>query len=307
MVTHRRLELDPNVRARLVRAVGRVRGRRQPAHPQRRHRRRRARRRRLRLRPALDARRRPGRRRVSPASGACAASPIDELIVGHYDTTLEEDELITRVVVPRPTGPADLPQAPDPVPGGPSRGRGRRRTSRRHRSCRRRRRLRPASALRRHLRHVASRRRDERPRDRRSLRRADQLHRRQPRLRGLPTTRGRGPGPSRPHGGGRMNGDVDRRASTRASGPTPRPRGPRLVAPAARALHRAGRQGHQHRHLVRRRRRRRHHPGGRGRATAATAARSRTSTSSPRSPSSSATRSSPWWRQPRPPPARRPR
>ena len=32
--------------------------------------------------------------------------PIDELIVGHYDTTLEEDELITRVVVPRPTGPA---------------------------------------------------------------------------------------------------------------------------------------------------------------------------------------------------------
>ena len=32
--------------------------------------------------------------------------PIDELIVGHYATSLEEDELITRVVVPRPTGPA---------------------------------------------------------------------------------------------------------------------------------------------------------------------------------------------------------
>jgi carbon-monoxide dehydrogenase medium subunit len=32
--------------------------------------------------------------------------PIEELIVGHYATSLEEDEVITRVVVPRPTGPA---------------------------------------------------------------------------------------------------------------------------------------------------------------------------------------------------------
>jgi aerobic carbon-monoxide dehydrogenase medium subunit len=32
--------------------------------------------------------------------------PIEELIVGHYTTTLAEDELITRVVVPRPTGAA---------------------------------------------------------------------------------------------------------------------------------------------------------------------------------------------------------
>ncbi|MCI1262698.1 MAG: FAD binding domain-containing protein [Tetrasphaera jenkinsii] len=32
--------------------------------------------------------------------------PIDELIVGHYSTSLDEDELITRVVVPRPNGPA---------------------------------------------------------------------------------------------------------------------------------------------------------------------------------------------------------
>lgn len=31
--------------------------------------------------------------------------PIEELIVGHYETTLEEDELITRVIVPRPDGP----------------------------------------------------------------------------------------------------------------------------------------------------------------------------------------------------------
>ena len=31
---------------------------------------------------------------------------IEDLIVGHYSTTLEEDELITRVVVPRPTGAA---------------------------------------------------------------------------------------------------------------------------------------------------------------------------------------------------------
>lgn len=32
--------------------------------------------------------------------------PVSELIVGHYATTLEEDELITRVVVPRPSGKA---------------------------------------------------------------------------------------------------------------------------------------------------------------------------------------------------------
>lgn len=32
--------------------------------------------------------------------------PVDDLIVGHYATNLEEDELITRVVVPRPNGPA---------------------------------------------------------------------------------------------------------------------------------------------------------------------------------------------------------
>jgi carbon-monoxide dehydrogenase medium subunit len=32
--------------------------------------------------------------------------PIEELIVGHYTTTLEEDELITRVLMPRPNGPA---------------------------------------------------------------------------------------------------------------------------------------------------------------------------------------------------------
>ena len=31
---------------------------------------------------------------------------IEDLIVGHYATTLDEDELITRVLVPRPTGPA---------------------------------------------------------------------------------------------------------------------------------------------------------------------------------------------------------
>jgi carbon-monoxide dehydrogenase medium subunit len=32
--------------------------------------------------------------------------PVAELIVGHYATTLEDDELITRVLVPRPTGRA---------------------------------------------------------------------------------------------------------------------------------------------------------------------------------------------------------
>ena len=32
--------------------------------------------------------------------------PIEELIVGHYATSLAEDEVITRVVVPRPTGAA---------------------------------------------------------------------------------------------------------------------------------------------------------------------------------------------------------
>lgn len=32
--------------------------------------------------------------------------PVADLIVGHYTTLLEDDELITRVLVPRPTGPA---------------------------------------------------------------------------------------------------------------------------------------------------------------------------------------------------------
>lgn len=32
--------------------------------------------------------------------------PVEDLIVGHYSTSMEEDELITRVVVPRPTGAA---------------------------------------------------------------------------------------------------------------------------------------------------------------------------------------------------------
>ena len=32
--------------------------------------------------------------------------PVEDLIVGHYATTLDEDEIITRVVVPRPTGAA---------------------------------------------------------------------------------------------------------------------------------------------------------------------------------------------------------
>jgi carbon-monoxide dehydrogenase medium subunit len=32
--------------------------------------------------------------------------PVEEFVLGHYETALEEDELITRVVVPRPSGPA---------------------------------------------------------------------------------------------------------------------------------------------------------------------------------------------------------
>ena len=32
--------------------------------------------------------------------------PLDDFITGHYETVLEADELITRVVVPRPDGPA---------------------------------------------------------------------------------------------------------------------------------------------------------------------------------------------------------
>lgn len=32
--------------------------------------------------------------------------PVEDLIVGHYSTSLEEDEIITRVLVPRPTGRA---------------------------------------------------------------------------------------------------------------------------------------------------------------------------------------------------------
>lgn len=32
--------------------------------------------------------------------------PVEDLIVGHYSTSLEEDELITRVVIPPPNGPS---------------------------------------------------------------------------------------------------------------------------------------------------------------------------------------------------------
>lgn len=32
--------------------------------------------------------------------------PVEDFVLGHYETALEEDELITRVVVPRPSGPA---------------------------------------------------------------------------------------------------------------------------------------------------------------------------------------------------------
>lgn len=32
--------------------------------------------------------------------------PVEDLIIGHYETALEEDELITRVLVPRPAGNA---------------------------------------------------------------------------------------------------------------------------------------------------------------------------------------------------------
>jgi carbon-monoxide dehydrogenase medium subunit len=32
--------------------------------------------------------------------------PVEDFILGHYETALEQDELITRVIVPRPSGPA---------------------------------------------------------------------------------------------------------------------------------------------------------------------------------------------------------
>ena len=68
MVTHRRLELDPDVVCRMARRRRRPSVRRQPPRPQRGHHGRCPRRRRLRLRPAVDARRvqRRGRGRKRP-------------------------------------------------------------------------------------------------------------------------------------------------------------------------------------------------------------------------------------------------
>ena len=47
--------------------------------------------------------------------------PIEDLIVGHYATTLDEDELITRVLVPTAHRTSGLPQAAHALPGGPPR------------------------------------------------------------------------------------------------------------------------------------------------------------------------------------------
>jgi CO/xanthine dehydrogenase FAD-binding subunit len=41
--------------------------------------------------------------------------PVEDFVLGHYETALEEDELITRVVVPRPSDrPPTASCAPDP-------------------------------------------------------------------------------------------------------------------------------------------------------------------------------------------------
>ena len=98
--------------------------------------------------------------------------PIEELIVGHYTTTLAG-------------GRADHPGRRARGPTGPRRtascGPAPRRTApprrsppctRGHRARRRRRGERPAAPLRRRLRRVEARRRGERPRDRRGVRRA---------------------------------------------------------------------------------------------------------------------------------------
>ena len=156
MVTHRRLELDPNVRAGWsglsaafaavasprIRNVATVGG----------------------VLADADYASDPPSMLVAAQAVAEVASvrgvrriPMEELDLGHYDTTLEEDELITRVVVPRPTGPAtyrklrtrsqeDRPAVAVAAVRREDTGPGRRRC------C-----LRQASAFRRHLRQLASR------------------------------------------------------------------------------------------------------------------------------------------------------
>ena len=168
MVTHRRMELQPEVRLGWPGPGAGVRGRREPAGAQRGNRRRGARGRRLRLGSAVDVRRRPGRggavecpRRAARTGGGLRPRPLrDRLGGGRVDHP-------GRRAASLRTG--RLPQAAHPIPGGPPGRRGGSRPARRPGTRRGRRGLRPAAAFRRHLRRPGSR--ATRPAPARSVRR----------------------------------------------------------------------------------------------------------------------------------------
>ena len=119
------------VARRLAGARGLPAARRQRARAQPGHDRRRAGRRRLRLRPAGAAGGARGRGRAGRARRAAARCRCRELIVDHYTTLLEPDELLVEVRLPPSAAPSRLPQVPlAPRRGPPLRGRRARRRPR---------------------------------------------------------------------------------------------------------------------------------------------------------------------------------
>ena len=122
--------------------------------------------------PAMLSRARGARARQEPAT-VSARFPLEELITGHYETSLQADELIVDVRVPR-DGAADVPQVPLPLARGPPVRRRRCRSPRRLAPRGRRRGRSPAAVVPRDLR---ARRGEELDaalaRDRRALRPGD--------------------------------------------------------------------------------------------------------------------------------------
>ena len=202
MVTHRALERDPRVRERVAGARPRVLARRQPARAQPGHGRRRAGRRRLRLRPAGDARRARGARGPALRRAASARWPIEDLILGYYETCIARRRAARRG--PRPAGAR-------PRPSTASSARARARTGRaspsRPRGAadgaarRRRRRGRHAAALPRRRAPLGAARRAAEIGA--ALRGADRADRRRPRLGRLPPPRHRRRGAPRDRGAAR--------------------------------------------------------------------------------------------------------
>ena len=112
MVTHRAVERSPVVASRLAGARARVLARREPARPQPGDRRRRPRRCGLRVRPAGDALRARRRAVVARSTGGEREIPVEELIIGHYETSLEPDELIVEVARAGGVDRRRIPQVP---------------------------------------------------------------------------------------------------------------------------------------------------------------------------------------------------